>query len=216
MTSYSDILTQFDTVSNDLVTLQYLVSAFTFPHTPLLDDFTRTAENPLSDGSAWLTSTPGWGGQSELLQTDGSQAFGGSPGNSAGSAWGTTFDRSVEVYFDVPTVATDQFIFGWASSPDGGLGGSPSYYAICTGSAWSINSEHSGTLANGTWGLSDGDSVGMSISDQGLVILYQKTGGTWGAVGHGTDNSYSGSGYIGLAADDPDTRFANFGGGTPA
>lgn len=211
MTNWATINAQFETVVADPQTLQDETNLALFPGTAVLDNFTRTAETPLSDGGNWITTGNGWGGQPHLLQTNGTEAVAGTA--TAGSTWDTAYSAPVEIYVDVPTMGS-QFIFGWSSSTNGSLVANEDYYLIATATGWTLKNLGS-ALDGGSWTFSSGDSAGLLITDKGRITAYHKTGGVWTQISAVTDTNFSGPGYLGLVADDTTVAFANFGGGNP-
>lgn len=189
-----------------------------FPTVSALDNFDRTAENPLSDAGAW--NAGGIEGTA-VLKTNGTQALSSvATGTFAGQAWNTSFAQPVEMYVDLPAVqgtAGDQIVLAWLASPTSFS--TNGYKLIFTTTTWTIYRDDSGTLtsrASGSLTVAAGDSIGLTIKGSVLTAWWKPSGSGWRILGTATDPTYTGSGYCGLETNDASVLFDNFGAGTSA
>lgn len=202
------------------VQLTTIVPPSGFPNTPILDTFTRTSENPLSNSGAWNASVAPFSDiiAPNFLKTNGTAALSSAAsGVVAGSAYAASEVSPVEVYADITIQPTgsqsiDLFWFTSLSTPNGyGLQINPSVHQLVKyvgGSGTSI----SGGVGQ-TW--NNGDSAGLSISVTGQITLWRKpVGGSWTLLGTYTDTTFSGSGFIGILSTSNTATFDNFGGGS--
>ena len=207
------------------VDTNYAAVPLSFPTVGVLDNFNRTAENPISDSGAWATTAPNG---NQVGQTEGTVATGILNGIVSGAGWNTPFSLPVEVYFDLPAIpGTNHYIQAlWLTSPSAA---SPNGYGVTfrrTSGAqtWSIDKWTAGTVTSlasgplaGLTAMLPGDSYGMSITADGLITAWRKGASTsWGALGQVVDTTYTGAGYVGFLSDSGPFQMDNFAGGTGA
>lgn len=182
---------------------------------PVLDNFNRAAENPLSDGGQWNTTAgPGTG----RMQTNGSQALATTPNVAISSSfWTTPFTPPLEIFADIPvlpSVSTDfvslPLVVAIGTTPNG-------YYFRFRAGDFLIqrvtNGSQSRSVASGTMTLNAGDTIAGTYDEIGTLTAWQKTGGVWSALGSGIDTTYLGALYPGLRTNDATAAFDNFGAG---
>jgi hypothetical protein len=186
-----------------------------FPNTAVLDNFTRAAENPLSDAAAWAaTGILG----AVVLKTNGTQALStAATGTTAGQGWNTSFTLPTEIYVTVAVLPAggDAMDLYWLSSPTSATANGYDFGVFGNGT-WAIYKITAGgftTLVSGAMTLAAGDTLGMSINTSGLITAWHKSGAAWAVAGQIVDTTYTGASYVGMDTNDANTRFANFGGG---
>ncbi len=197
-----------------------------FPVTPILDDFNRADENPLSGG--WDDSGPTafFGQNAQLLSN---RAAG-----SGGSWWDATFDRCVEVYAEIAVAGESVLTFHGSGDTSIGPtmdGNSVGYYQLSQNARALIHAGRSGLqgfvgsevlLAWAVLGV--GDKYGMQRTRGpagcvGVNHVWVNFGGAgWEEIAAyildpGDNNGEFTTGRLALAALGSTVRLDNFGGG---
>ena len=177
-----------------------------FPTTPILDNFQRPDENPLSDGGKWSSLF------TTNLELVSHQALSNS-GSSAGNYWNPTTFTDLEVYAQVtvPPMKNAIAVQAWDLSSGDGYGCSwapstNSFYIV----RYDTGVEHAVESVVQT--LSAGDSIGLSRMGS-TFTCYQEHGGIWNAVVAATDATYGGPFNLTLEVEDGVGEFGYFGGG---
>jgi hypothetical protein len=199
-----------------------------FPTTPIIEDFERPSENPLSDGGRW-TSVINGAQFDEALRTDASGRGREATTGLLGSAYRNdqNYGPDVEVYAQVEQApsADAGVIRLWTRLLDAGLGSAPNGYAIDVPRV----RDHSPT--NDEWrclrvvsgGYEQfGASVFLPNITAGDVVGFTLIGNTFSLyhngslVGTASDSTYTAAGKIGLSIGGTATepRIGYFGGGT--
>lgn len=172
---------------------------------PVLDNFQRADESPLSDGGKWGGAISG-ANELELVSRQGRQAT----TNYSGQSWGTTFgpDCGVGATF---AVAPTNYIRMYLRCDTANCGNN-GYYAYWFGAnvyLYRIDAGAGHNQASASWTPADGDLLEITVV--GSLFTITQNGVT--LLTH-TDATYSAAGYIGIAGHDTTYRLANFRGGT--
>jgi hypothetical protein len=183
----------------------------TFPTAAVSDNFNRT-ENPVSNAGLWNTSTSpfAFGGFIKSngtvgLSTAGSGAFGG-------SAIASTIALPLEMYVDIPVMATGtQYVMlGWFAN----LGSSPNGYIVLVNATNVQIARYTAgtptTLMTIPLQVPSGDSVGMTITTGGLITAWHKSGGLWLPIGQITDTTYTAASFAFLGTNSTTANLDNF------
>lgn len=205
-----------------------------FPTTPIIDDFNRSDEDPLSDGGSWVTSSQWWGNGLRLVSNEAVPPSGGTGGSFRSSQIGP----SAEIYCTVTQVPVDfqdyvslelfETDTSISSSPDGyearlereGSFGSPTTIRIRL-VRWSSGSLTYLQTVSGL-SLSDGVKFGMVV-DAGVIGVWLDTGSGWTEQFSVNDGTHSGPFYPLLALESGSSggtppfgnvKVDDFGGGT--
>jgi hypothetical protein len=191
-----------------------------FPTTPILDDFNRSDESPISDGGKWsypLLLGDGFFSlvSHQLISTNGS------------AIWTDQTWSNVECYFTIPNTLVPVAGFSILTNVVG-LGASPypncidigyNFYGVGDSlNYWEINgfNGHSGRVIADfrNQQLIAGDTVGARVLN-GSITIFRKTGGVWSIVGTVAGLGSFSAGWIGIDASQSGTAFTDFGGGAP-
>jgi hypothetical protein len=190
-----------------------------FPTTGILDNFNRADENPLANGTWTCPSQTGAGGLS-LTSNQANSTFG-----SADCYWSpSTFGPNSEAFvtITVPSGVCVALHLRLNNPNSSSLNGY--WYEWCgvagagndTFTIYRIDNGSFTSIAAGTQEVSSGDSIGAEAIGSSLKMYYKAAAGSWVQVVSVTDNTYSGSGRIGLHLEDTTERADDFGGGTVA
>lgn len=188
-----------------------------FPQTPVLDNFNRPPENPLSKGGLW--DTAGFDGTAPL-QTNGTRAQStAANGTLSASAWASTVAPPLEIYVDVPAIpgVSTQFLSLVLATKSNGTGVN-GYYVRFRAADWIVqrvlNDSGFNLIGPVAMTLSAGDSVGATLDQYGRITVWQKTGGAWTVLGRVRDIRYLIPLYPGLRVNDTSVLLDNFGAGS--
>lgn len=187
-----------------------------FPTTSVLDNFNRANEGPPPSGS--------WGGT--ILSAGshgmkvGSNQCGIDSSNPGSGYWNTTYGPNQEVYGKgvsfgssyislflrlLNPTATSQTcyeVYFYQGSPANTI-------RVYRWDSSSTNAQLGGDISQT---VTDGDSIGASISGSTITVYYKAGAGAWTSLGTRTDATYSASGYVGVAIYG--ATLDDFGGGT--
>lgn len=193
-----------------------------FPLSQILDNFDRTAEDPIAGG--WAS---GYGPfHSALGRTNGTQAERASSGFFSGASWNTPFVAPIEVYMDIPSLpaAPPPNTYVYLSWLDSLTSATPhGYFIILYEGEVVYIGRKDGTGSNIYLGsmsiaFNAGDGLGMSITLDGKITIWHRpgvSGTSWIPALSVVDTTYvNQTGYIGWSTGDGTVRFDNFGGGT--
>lgn len=199
-----------------------------FPTTPVLDNFNRANEDPLSGGGNW--SGPILLNMNKMKvvsnATQQSTVIGSQSGSSFWNA--ATFGPGVEVYVTIPTmwINNSSDVWLWLNGNAENSSGVDGYilYISQSGGAftWILNRKDNGVDTQlggniGTQAIANGDAIGLEDLNGGTLQAYYKpSGGSWGTTGTTrSDNTYT-SGHIGYSKGfvDSTSILDDFGGGT--
>lgn len=203
-------------ISGQPTTGQVLTGSYTapgtFPTTGVLDNFTRSSENPLSDGGKWATFTGWTGGNNALEIITSGQAIASVSGGGA-ALWTATQYTDSEVYTTVEAFSGDTItLFLRIGSPSSFTG----YRLKIQNGLMEFYRSDSTSLSSPVFPtIGIGDSVGARIVGTTLTAWHKPSGGSWTQVASATDSTYT-SGYIGVAINDQAAAIGNFGGGAVA
>ncbi len=185
-----------------------------FPTTPLLDDFNRANENPLSQGGQWTDSWYPGLGTTKLLSNEMTPASGiGGPYRTqqypadmecwmtVGSSLGTNgFDLAARI--QNPGVAGTKRAYMWRYQHSANM---IRLYWIDTGGA-----ETELTAVSLTMSL--GDAIGFQVIAKNLLGWYKPAAGSWNLLSQTEHSSIVGPGYIGCGLHET-AAATDFGGG---
>jgi hypothetical protein len=193
-----------------------------FPTTPVLDNFNRANENPLSGGGNWSGSP--WDSGTATLPKLQSNAVEDATASYIASSWWTAISAAdVEVYVDMLGVTSAYNVLVGCritgSNPTancyrgGYFPGIPAMriHKLISGAVTQVQS-----LSPPVFSV--GDSVGLSVIGTTLTLHYQHSA-VWTDMTPITDSSVTGAGFIGLSVYHnltTGTTADNFGGGVPA
>lgn len=203
------------------------MQAAAFPSTPVLDNFNRANEDPLSGGGNWAGPILPGLNQMKVVSNGIMQSLTVAL-QSGTSYWNvTTFGPGSEVYFELPTVWANNSsdVWTWCNGQSENTA-SVDGYAMVAGRSTGSWEWYLYRLDNGTWTqlgaslgtqlLSAGDALGIECGSTGIFQTYYKaSGGSWATLGTTrTDTTYT-SGHIGLSKGylDSTSVVDNFGGG---
>lgn len=184
-----------------------------FPSTPILDNFNRANENPLSDGGRWDA-----GG----LQVVSNQATSNGPGGD-GCTWRLVYGPDMEVYVTITTLLNlHGDIFSMCNRLDGnGNGYQIAWTKSLTQDTINIQSIAGFTptnIASFNQNVSVGDKIGMRSQRNIISAWYAPVGtGIWTMLGSAVDNTYNNEGNINAFINEAvssSCTFDNFGGGS--
>jgi hypothetical protein len=177
------------------------------PSTPILDDFQRADENPLSQGGNWFSPGASLSLASHQARSS-SEEF-----TFVTSLYGNPLVDS-EVYVTIAewTSQLTELLLRTDSAASNG------YSAQISGGTATILSRSAGTpttLAEAELTVKDGDAVGLKAEGSVLSLWHKPSEGEWTLVESVEDSTHE-SGYIGLSTNSPLTRYEDFGGGGEA
>jgi hypothetical protein len=169
--------------------------ANTFPSIGVLDDFTRTNENPLSDGGNWSTPNPAI----DTIKLVSDKAVPNAAGAGAGIAWWnvSTFTET-DVWGVVADITNYPILLACLTHPTGldVAGYLLRVEATQMYLSHLVAIEGTSHLLTGL-SIANGDSVGMRVQGGTIAVYHKPSAGSWTLLGTFADTSYS-SGYIGL------------------
>ena len=193
-----------------------------FPTTPVLDTFNRTAEDPLSDGGKWTNNFEGSGS----LKTDGTTCAISSGTSGQAVRNDVTPGPDCEVYVTQsaePDVGSGSIAL-YARLVNLGAGTTDGYTLDCPRERsgtdeWRLFRRDNGVDtqlgASFLQEVINGDSMGLEIVGSTLTVYYRSQGGGWTSLGTRTDATYSAAGSIGVFLNGSTSPVVNdFGGGT--
>ena len=192
-----------------------------FPTTPILDNFNRANENPLSDGGYWSGTFASFETQLQLVSN--SITSTASSLSACSSIWRGFRAHNAECYFDI--ITAPGLNYGFSILMNVGASGSITGYDISFNNLvspfWTIYRDFNGSqtalISNVSGSIVNGDSVGASVIG-GVITLYVKHLGVWSVVTTVTDPSPLPAGDIGIDSTDIVTGggqfYGNFGGGS--
>ena len=194
-----------------------LISGGVFPTTGLLDNFNRTAENPLANGN-WSGPTFGGGAQ---CKSDGTAATAAAAfGNSYWSA--ATFGADTEVFQTLSALdAAPQEGNAWRLTSPGVLNSERGYelFAV-SGTGFEVyridvNQVETKLGATISQTYSAGDKFGAEMIGSTITVEYKAGAGAWGSIGTRTDANLTTAGNIGCSVKNVGTdTLDDFSGGT--
>lgn len=144
----------------------------TFPTTPILDDFNRADEDPLSGGGNWLTTSTAFG--SDWMAVSANQAVGG-----GGSFWDDVWEGCAEVYCTIADYGGEpqMHLFARGSAATATMQG--------VGLSWPTSSGLLYFTKSGLQGGASGTNIVVSaIAADGVKIGIKRTKSTTAAI-HG-------------------------------
>jgi hypothetical protein len=186
-----------------------------FPTTPLLDNFIRADEDPISQGGNWSNPVPSIIGAGRLVSN---QLIGSVSGGCANRYARTDFD--IESWATLATVsgtARDVSVTCRGSGTDSTYN-SYSFTVTTTTGAWVLQrivnlvatTLTSGTLAGGA--LVAGNSIGIQAIST-LLIAWANIGGVWSVVSSIADTTFASGSIAVVVNTGSDVAFSAFGGG---
>src|SRR5678815_468602 len=185
-----------------------------FPTTPLLDNFVRADEDPLSGGGVWSNPIPGFVSACKIV---GNVVVAVSVGGAARYA---LTGANIEAWVTISTIAAsrDFSVTARGSGTDAGYGAYAFTVTSGTGAyllqrivALSPTTIASGTLSGGA--LLSGDSIGLRCIDTWIEMWLKRAAGAWTVVGGVADTQHT-SGSIGFTiGGGADWDINAFGGG---
>lgn len=188
-----------------------------FPTTPVLDNFNRANENPLSGGGNWLGPLFGSGPQLLLASNQVDTAVSEQRGS---SYWSASFAADQEVYCDVPAI--EQVVgLSFRQVNTGGATRSGYHVEVVSlsgpGNILVSRTDNDSDTALGvsmSANLNASDGIGVSIVGS-TISVYTKISGTWSLLGTRTDSTYTSGGVVGIDTSTfgPSGQIDNFGGG---
>jgi hypothetical protein len=194
--------------------------AVVFPSTPVLDNFNRTAENPLTDGGLWTPTNSSYG--RTLAKTNGTQALTTQAnGTFCGATWRQIRQRinnaPIEQFLDVAALPD---VSNWIDLqfPDNATSATANgYYMYMNQTTWGVRIVTGGTpgatITSGSVTWVAGDGMGCSITKAGLITCYRRSGGVWSVLGSGTDTTYTAALYTAWDTSSTSSLVDNYGGG---
>lgn len=181
-----------------------------FPTTPVLDDFNRANENPLSNGT-WAGNIFG---DTAACKLDTNEATAAAP--FASSRWSAaTFGPDIEVYTDIELLSQNTGVIWRVTNPGASVNGYEAIYfpAESVVRVYKIVSGVETQIgADIAQAFSVGDGLGAAMAGTGITI-YRRSSGVWGSIATRTDGTNTTAGYLAVAID-TGTYIDNFGGGT--
>ena len=189
-----------------------------FPSTPVLDNFNRSNENPLSGSGDWDGPLRGDGGvELQLLSNAVESAVSEQRGS---SYWVASFTADQEVYADIAGLEQVMGIYARCTNPGGG---SLDGYGLVISSLSGPNNialnridDASETVLGSAFSasLTIGEAVGLELVGTTITVYHRGAGG-WSSLGSRTDGTYNNAGVIGIdsAAFGTGNKIDNFGGG---
>lgn len=182
------------------------------PNTPVLDDFNRANENPLSDGGKWSTR-----GTGVNLQVVSNAATGGNNTGLSSDYWNpSTFAANQEAYFTINAIAATGgfYVRLWLRLANPGASTEHGYMM-----QWPNNAPPSifketaretytnlGTAGSGSYSV--GDQIDFRASGTSLTVYQNGT-----SVHSVTDATFSNSGNIAFGCKGNTWALDDFGGG---
>ena len=204
-----------------------------FPTTPVLDDFTRADENPLSTAGAWGAPINTGASQTMKLVSNAIMDDSLADGGGSGQAYrdDQNYGPGVEAYATLVTPwqnNSSDFWF-WMNGSGENTAARDGYklYTVHFNGTWfytvyrvdnDVETELTPTFEAGPT-LASGDKLGGEITPGGTITWYHKpSAGAWGVasgISTRSDATYT-SGHIGLSKgfNDVTTSIDDFGGGT--
>ncbi len=193
-----------------------------FASQPILDNFNRANENPLSDSGQW-TKVPvfGGGGNLQLIsnQVTGTVVLGNNAMSFSGAGtfgdldvWATLGHVPAGTYAGVIARQNVTSVIGT---------GQNCYQLLSVPSSNEILLQFvnlgGGVTFVGSWPITtgDGDAIGLRCVGNVLTAYYRPAGGAWQLLGSVTDNNAPWAGYAGLITNNTTTRLDDFGASLP-
>lgn len=193
-----------------------------FPTTSILDTFDRANEGPPPSAN-WSSAIGALGGGFKVV-SNACAVDGLGVAGAASDYWNvSTFPANCEAYFTITTLPTD------TNSVQ--LFARGQQLGDLTADAYSVAIERDDTLgdtvaivrldnATGTVlgtpvsvTFQVGDSIGIELVGSSIRSKYKPVGGSWSQLDSQTDGTYTGTGYIGIIADNTAVVINDFGGG---
>jgi hypothetical protein len=190
-----------------------------FPTTSVLDNFNRTAEDPLSDGGNWTTAVLSTDAQ---LKTNGTLVQGSSATVNSSYRSNTTYGPNTESFFTLTTKSGSNIVGTYDRLVNPGSAGATDGYADQLGNI-AATDEHRISryddsvptqIANPAQEMSSGDAMGLESIGSTHAAYYKASGGSWTQLGTASDATYSAAGNIGLRVNNVNHTADDFGGGT--
>jgi hypothetical protein len=189
-----------------------------FPTTPLLDDFNRANENPLSDGGNWSGSTGFSSFSSAQLVSNAINPV--APSTYSGNYWAASqFGPDCEVFADVEQSSASDTLYLYCRVPVPTSNTLTGYLLRYFNGVVSVSKSVLGAqtqINSNTITLAAGDSIGLSVRGS-IETAYWRKSGVWSSGTPVSDSAVTGSGYIAFAVWSSGSlrvEMDNFGGGT--
>lgn len=185
------------------------------PASPVLDDFNRANENPVSQAGAWngkpvSTDLAMQVLTNELASSD-TVNF-----NFAGQIYNLTL-ADCEVVATITGTASQLHYLYLRTADEGGAAVLDGYCIEVSGGAWRILRETNTTQtplgAGFSKTVSTGDMTAIRAVGQIIQAWHRTAAGVWTLLAVRTDSTYA-SGRIGVRTNGPNIRFDNFSGGS--
>lgn len=179
----------------------YTAAGETFPSTSILDNFNRANENPIAGG--WSANPVYFGISTARVVSNTLRARNTGTDTIAHPYWNTTFAANQEAYVTVSDASTvsDVLVLCRATDVNTGTFLNDHYAVRMTGGNFSLRETINDTdadLASVAQTLSSGDSLGIRCNSTTISGWYKASGGSWVKLLQVTDNSLTGSGFIGI------------------
>lgn len=193
---------------------------FPFSNTTI-DTFNRANEAPLatsSSGDTWSTKQIG-SGTTNLLKVV-SNTAGANTASTCNQYDTVSYGPDMECYVTIPTLpASGQACGVYVRGQNAGLASFNGYRLFITpsSSSWAIqrfDSNVATTISSSSQAFSAGDSLGLQIIGSTLNAYYKSGSSAWALQDRVYDNTYTGTGVVGLQLNNTTVRADNFGGGT--
>lgn len=181
------------------------------PATPMLDDFSRPDESPLSWGGKWANADTSLVGSIDLVSQ---RAVGG---EDIGFRYWTPLPNLVdsEVYVELRTVGGSTYTLIRAGGV-GGAGALDGYVLSINSSTLTLsrldNAVFAANLGSRAFVRQAGDVVVLRAVGPTITVYVVRAGSVIQALS-GSDKTYT-SGFIGIGSESSSTAFVNFGGGS--
>ncbi len=191
-----------------------------FPTTPILDNFTRANENPLSDGGNWSSSIVV---NDVGLKLVSDYAVGTMSANPNSSYWSAAIFHYSEAYITWSAVPVAQYTVVLSARTSNENTSGPNTTNGYFFTAQPAQAIYFSKFVNGTFTVLSNDTsqanLFVSGDTQGFSVIknqlagFREHGGTWSEIGVVTDNALT-SGHIGISLGTNSTmQLSNFGGG---
>lgn len=187
-----------------------------FPSTAILDDFTRSNENPI--GTPWAAAPliPA----EDRLQVVSNRGKGTNAAAFNSGYLPTSYEANAECYFTVSTADSGNRIEAHARVVDiNVINGTDGYCVSVAGSAWGLRvfTNSSSTAVGGLFTgpvLANGDGLGFRISAGLLEAWHKPAAGSWTQLFTRSDSTWNAVGFIGARMFGTTFEIDDFGGGS--
>ncbi len=210
-----------DVSANHTISATFAVQTTqTFPHTGILDTFSRANQGP-PPSSSWTTYSTGSGTGLEVVSD---ACKGAVSGLDNIGYWNTAFGPDTEVYVTMakPTGSGSAvLLFARFNFVNSEILGQGYFLVIVQGTGimlfktdGSTQTQIGSTLTGSYSTYNAGDSFGLQLVGTTITVWYKPSGKTWTSLASYTDSTYTSAGNIGLDIADTTGEAINFGGGT--